>query len=518
MFKRRVFVLFFVLAVVFSILVYPVLVGASSVRGEVVKVMRRVEDIRGLKFKHMVLVENMTREEYREYLLKEEGMSEEDWKLAQQEYEALYVLRGNEDAKNMTRSFYSSEVLGFYDHEKDRIVIVGSGRLDEEVLAHELNHALIDQYFPEVFSFPENITDESFAVSALVEGDAVYTQNEYHRRCVAGIYRDCRFSGLGGSEDGFPPAFVLLHVFPYIEGENFVEYFYRMGGWDAVNRLYENPPKSTEQIIHPEKYGVDEPEKVFVEDRCRGGWKILGEDKLGEFAIFVMFWNWGVARFSYKYGRISYSSVWSEGWDGDKIIVYKKLVNGTPRYGYVWRIIWDSVKDVEEFVEAYRDMLKRMGAVKLGNVWKINPNKYVKIFVDGRTATIVCAPSPKEINEIYPWIGLPLKLRVQLENILEKPLTKLKVGEEATWVIYVLNNSTQNQPTTCIIQVKNSKGRVVYLNHVSGVVSKGKTYAFMVRWKPIKADVYTVEVYAWISFENPQPLSKPVKRVVQVTS
>jgi hypothetical protein len=525
---RKILVFSFTLVIVFSVLTVTqstftkvfAVEDNDGVKEKIVKVMKRVEDIRGLKFKHDIPVENMTREEFKEYLSREEIATDEDWELAQQEYEALYILKENQNAKNITQSFYSSEVLGFYDHEKDRIVIVGSGLLDEEVLAHELNHALIDQYFPEIFDFPENITDDSFAVSALIEGDVVFTQDEYYRRCLTGVYENCVFSSSYGDSGGalIPEGFVLIHIFPYIEGENFIEYFYRKGGRDSVNRLYEGPPESTEQIIHPEKYGVDKPVEVFVENRCRGGWRILGEDELGEFAIFVMFWNWKVAHFSYKYGRASYSSIWSEGWDGDKIVVYKKTVNEKTKYGYVWRIVWDTVEDVKEFVEAYEDMLKRMGSVKLGDVWMVDEDDYVKIFVDGKTATIVNAPSIRELGEIYPQEFSPLKLNLQLESPLEEPITKLKVGEEGIWVIDIFNNSTQNQPTLCIIQIKDKDGRVTYLSYIEGVIPKNKTYTFGVGWKPRKAGVYTVEVYAWLSWETPQPLSKPIKGTVVVTS
>ena len=45
-----------------------------------------------------------------------------------------------------------------------------------------------------------------------------------------------------------------LLLFPYEDGMRFVADIYRAGGLELVNRMYEQPPVSTEQILHPNKY------------------------------------------------------------------------------------------------------------------------------------------------------------------------------------------------------------------------------------------------------------------------
>ena len=41
---------------------------------------------------------------------------------------------------------------------------------------------------------------------------------------------------------------------PYIYGTLFVHALRRRGGWDAVNRAWDDPPTTSEQILHVDKW------------------------------------------------------------------------------------------------------------------------------------------------------------------------------------------------------------------------------------------------------------------------
>ena len=43
-------------------------------------------------------------------------------------------------------------------------------------------------------------------------------------------------------------------IFPYFKGMVFCAKIANQGGWAAIDDVYRNPPLSTEQILHPEKY------------------------------------------------------------------------------------------------------------------------------------------------------------------------------------------------------------------------------------------------------------------------
>ena len=76
-------------------------------------------------------------------------------------------------------------------------------------------------------------------------------------------------------------------TFPYNYGQIFVGNLYQSGGWTAVDAAFADPPQSTEQILHPQRYyQADKPEVVTLPpltDTLGSGWRLVDEDTLGEF-------------------------------------------------------------------------------------------------------------------------------------------------------------------------------------------------------------------------------------------
>ena len=68
--------------------------------------------------------------------------------------------------------------------------------------------------------------------------------------------------------DSAPEFLRLDFLFPYDKGLSFVQSFYERGCWDVFNRLYEIPPMTTEQIMHPERYPDDIPVAVVLRICC----------------------------------------------------------------------------------------------------------------------------------------------------------------------------------------------------------------------------------------------------------
>jgi hypothetical protein len=65
---------------------------------------------------------------------------------------------------------------------------------------------------------------------------------------------------------------------PYESGQRFVSNRHQRTNWTAVDSLYENPPASTEQVIHPDRYGEDEPSELEIHDRSTELWQPLTAD------------------------------------------------------------------------------------------------------------------------------------------------------------------------------------------------------------------------------------------------
>ncbi|RLI28148.1 MAG: hypothetical protein DRO46_04470 [Candidatus Hecatellales archaeon] len=431
----------------------------------------------------------------REEALEKFNISEwEGWELAQQEYEALYLVPEGVSAKELLEDFYSSALQGYYDVKKDEIVVVkgAEGSLDKSVLAHELTHALTDQYYPEIYELDYELTDKDFAVSALVEGDAELVEELFSK----GGY-DCELN-LDAAPASVPLAIIYLQIFPYLEGYNFVRKLREEGGWAAVNQAYVNPPQSTEQIIHPDKYPWEKPLEVRVKGSGYRGWKPLGEDILGEASIFMMFWNQGLARFSLTpWGEVTYRSPLSEGWGGDHMVVYKK---GEGEYGYVWLLAWDTVEDALEFKEGYEQMLTILNAKFQDGAWKVG-NDYVTVELEGKTVVIVNAPSKFELDDVRLAGGLPV---IKIEDF------RLIEGGIHRRLSATLKNLTpEDQESLIIIQVKDAAGHVQDLYYVYGSIPAGARFNIQTPWKAWKGETLYAEIYVWRSFKEPTPLTPP---------
>ena len=79
------------------------------------------------------------------------------------------------------------------------------------------------------------------------------------------------------------------YAFPYREGVRFVGGLFSDGGWPSVNAAFADPPRSTEQVLHPEKY-VEGEEPALVEiiglgEALGEEWTLVVEDTFGEFLL-----------------------------------------------------------------------------------------------------------------------------------------------------------------------------------------------------------------------------------------
>ena len=200
-----------------------------------------------------------------------------------------------------------AQVVGFYDPDEREIVVAESrGRMTPQTLmtvAHELNHALVDQHFGfgsrlEALGDEEK-AEEQAALRALVEGDARLleyawasrhlTEDEQVVAILGGIFGDGEPAGDEVDITLVPPFVREASRFPYDAGLDFVESLHGRGGWAAVNRAYEHPPRSTAEILHPERYPavIDHPPTPTLDGGT--GCRVERTGVLGEFDTRQLF-------------------------------------------------------------------------------------------------------------------------------------------------------------------------------------------------------------------------------------
>ncbi|WP_251341709.1 Hvo_1808 family surface protein [Haloplanus halophilus] len=393
----------------------PLAVNASdglnrSERSAVVaRTMARVERLRGLEFESTVPVEVVDRETYlaRETVTAT-AFDETVW-------EALLLIGEDRSVASVFESFYGASVQGSYVPSEDRIVLVSDGegaRIDRRTLAHELVHALQDQHFG--VDRGTLTRDERLARQGLIEGDAGYVEDLYERRCRGGNWTCVPRpdAGPGASLGGDMGVYVAAYQ-PYSDGPAFVHRLRQRGGWAAVNAAYANPPTSSAQVIHPERYPNWSAERVRIPDRSASNWSRLNHTPtgttVGEASLFATMWaNGGVETFhlqrpSRPHRAYNYTHPTTAGWVGDRLVPYR---NAEGERGYVLRIRWATDGDAAAFAVAYRRLLReRRGAERrAGDVLVVPAGPYADAFRvrrEGRTVTVVNAPTVGALASVH---------------------------------------------------------------------------------------------------------------------
>jgi hypothetical protein len=222
------------------------------------------------------------------------------------------------------------------------------------VLARAYDRALQDQHFDlEAAQARARTTDAELAVEALIEGDGMLLAALYrYGDLVTADWAHLETLAFGtelpgyGDELDASRAWTRLQHFPYREGRYFAARLFEAGGWDNVNRAYADLPRSTEQVLHPERYLAEEPDTptdVFVPDlsgALGAGWTPGVRDTLGEFVVGV-----------YLEQTLTEQMAWqaADGWDGDTFVTWEHEDGDSVR---VWRLIWDTTAEAAEVEQA----------------------------------------------------------------------------------------------------------------------------------------------------------------------
>jgi hypothetical protein len=141
--------------------------------------------------------------------------------------------------------------------------------------------------------------DRLLSRQALIEGEAVALTfdlmlkpqaTDISRLSDLSMTQGLITTSAGGPVIGRAPKFLRdLLLFPYVEGLGFIYQFRKRQPWSAMSAIYRDPPRSTTQILHPEKYldTREDPLPVVIPDLSRllPGSRFVSDDDLGEFSL-----------------------------------------------------------------------------------------------------------------------------------------------------------------------------------------------------------------------------------------
>lgn len=337
------------------------------------ELQQEIAEVGGVPFREPVAVDFMDRDGLGRYLreLFDAEYPPERAAAEARTLAAFDLLPPSTDLRAERERLLLDNVVGFYDERpgRRRLYAVSAERrltpANQMVLAHELRHALQDQYMGVHDLLDDAVSDyddRSLALLSLLEGDATFVMERFllkrlpgGEEALSGLSEG--FFGLGAmgaaAVPGAPPVVRDQLVLPYFAGRDFVRALFKQGGWEAVKAAWSRPPASTEQVLHPEKYrSLEAPRPVAVAPTPPGA-HLLREGVLGE-ALLRTFLGEG-------------NEAAAAGWGGD---AYRCLDVGG-RTLLLWRSEWDSPAEAEEFLAAARRRLGALGPGREREGWEV---------------------------------------------------------------------------------------------------------------------------------------------------
>ena len=331
------------------------------------EVLHDMSEITGLSLVKPLKKTLRTRDEIRAYVIRQ---MDED-KNADERYadarsaEAFGLLPKSFDLDSFMVELLTEQIAGLYDPKAHEFYIADWIPLEDQrmVMAHELTHALEDQHFQiETWLKAARPNDDAeLAREAFLEGSAMAAMVDYLLRGTGRSVTDMPefdpslLTGDIGSSPSLlkaPPFIKDSLVFPYFAGMTFTAAALKPVGWNSIGKVFNNPPASTQQIMHPALYKSGHvAEKVALPDiqaKLGKDWKKLDDNLMGEFG-----WKEALK----QYLGEERAAPLAAAWEGDRYLVYEQ--QPSKRLLLVARIHLASDEQANRFFGQYSELLEK---------------------------------------------------------------------------------------------------------------------------------------------------------------
>ena len=315
-----------------------------------------------------------------------EDRMQKDWpesrsRNEQEVYVDLGLLPPRTGLKATLLNALEEQAAGYYDPSRRAFFVLGDmpKAFAPFIVAHELTHALDDQYF-DIDGMMDKAGDDdgrAGGIVSVVEGSGTLVMTIFivqemgAGRLKPEVMQEYQESEAGKAEKlKATPQVVKRTLFaPYILGMNFL----LKGNLTGMPRLsapkgdleraFTDPPVSWEQVLHPEKYWTDGardlPRAVSIPDLAStlgDGWALSDEGGVGEMLLAILT---DPKADAFDPATFPQPATWTNeaasGWGGDRWQLYRRGADTVT----VLATVWDTEKDAREFRAALPRRLRR---------------------------------------------------------------------------------------------------------------------------------------------------------------
>jgi hypothetical protein len=334
------------------------------------EVLAQMSKILDLPIKEPLKKTLRSKQEVRDYLIREDKEDKKDAERYADDktLEAFGLIPKGFPLDSFMLDVLTDQVAGLYDPKAKEFYIADWIPVDEQrtVMSHELTHALEDQSFhiDSWIKAARPNDDAELARDAVSEGSAMAAMVDYEMldqkisvRDVPDVTLLIRASALSemDKDPNLAKAPVYIRdelLFPYLAGTGFTQQFLKARtGWQDLHLIFQDPPVSTQQILHPDLYlkGV-KPETVTLPEwkaLVPSDWKLLEENTMGEF---------GVNEILKQLLDENRAELLSPAWKGDRYAVFEDAK--TKSNPLVFRLTLDNTDDTAHFFGQYSEALE----------------------------------------------------------------------------------------------------------------------------------------------------------------
>lgn len=324
--------------------------------------------VSGMPLRHPVPCDFISKEKIKDFLNKriKDVAKPEDLRAEELTLKKFGLVPPDFNLAKNTVELLTEQAAAFYDYDKKKLFITDTTGTEtqEPVLSHEIAHAIADQNFnlSKFIKAGRKSDDGATARMAVMEGQATWLMSELLAHKAGQSLKDspALLAMMAGATDGGAGQFPVFDnsplylrqtlVFPYTKGMLFQHAVFERDGQKAFGEVFQKPPLSTQQILHPDKYfnAVKPTEPELPQPKLGKGYKSLVGGTLGELEHVIML---------EQYSSKEVADALAPHWRG---CTFELMENKkASRVVLLYAVEWDTEDAARQYFTAYRRQLAK---------------------------------------------------------------------------------------------------------------------------------------------------------------